>query len=95
MTEHDDHTDAAADIADMVARAARAHALRTVTAAARRRARAQHDWEAAIVEARQLGIPVRTIGHAAGITHRAVQLVINRQPVTIVAAPAEDPALEW
>jgi DNA-binding NarL/FixJ family response regulator len=47
-----------------------------LTARAHTRARTQRD--AAIVAAREAGLPLRTIAEAAGITHRTVTQILAR-----------------
>jgi Homeodomain-like domain len=55
---------------------------------ARAHARARKQRDAAIVAAREAGLPLRTIAEAAGVTHRTVALILAR--LAACATPASD-----
>lgn len=56
------------------------HARRVarVQATAKTLARARKDRDAAIVAAREAGLPLRSIADAAGVTHRTIMQVLAR-----------------
>jgi hypothetical protein len=51
-----------------------AHVMQTAQA----HARARRQRDAAIVAAREAGLPLRTIAEAAGVTHRTVAQILAR-----------------